>query len=109
MVTNFHVVQNATQVEVRLSTDEVYSIIGVRAADDRRNLAILQVGGFKLPTVVLGDSTQPHPGWQIKDSVKVRPSTTLLGRKRTSKMRVHRCGVAEEMNLVPYMNATPSA
>jgi hypothetical protein len=65
IVTSLHVVDGATYVEVKLATDEVYPVIGVKATDQRRDLAILQIGGFKLPVVQMGDSTSVRPGEKL--------------------------------------------
>jgi S1-C subfamily serine protease len=65
IITNFHVVENSTFVEVRLSNDDVYPVIGIRAVDQRRDLAVLQVAGFKLPLVRLGDSNSVKPGERV--------------------------------------------
>jgi len=62
IVTNFHVVEGADRVEVRLATGDVHEVTAVRAADRLRDLAVLQAPGFRFPTVQLGDSDAVRPG-----------------------------------------------
>jgi len=62
IVTNFHVVEGADRVEVRLATGDVHEVTAVRAADRLRDLAVLQAPGFRFPTVHLGDSDVVRPG-----------------------------------------------
>jgi S1-C subfamily serine protease len=52
-----------------LGSGETYDRIRIRAFDERKDLAILKVPGFKLPTCVLGDS----------DAVKVGDKLTYFG------------------------------
>ena len=62
MITNFHVVANATAIEVRLQSGEQYSVTAVKAVDRNRDLVVLQMPGFRLPFVSLADSDQVAPG-----------------------------------------------
>jgi S1-C subfamily serine protease len=62
IVTNYHVVEGAERVEVRVASGETYEVTAIRAVDRKRDLAILQIPGFKLPTVTLGDSDTLGPG-----------------------------------------------
>jgi len=65
IVTNAHVVDSGIQVGVRLHDGETYDVIGVRAIDWKRDIAVIQIPGFKLPTVTLGDSDSVRPGEEI--------------------------------------------
>jgi hypothetical protein len=65
VVTNLHVVKGAERIELRLSNGDIYEVTGVRGIDERRDLAVLQVSGFKLPTLTLGDSDFVRPGDNI--------------------------------------------
>jgi S1-C subfamily serine protease len=65
VVTNYHVVQDATYVEVRLNNDDVFPVVGTKAVDQLRDLAIVQIAGFSLATVSLGDSSSVRPGERI--------------------------------------------
>jgi S1-C subfamily serine protease len=65
VVTNFHVVEGAKKIQIRLSSGDVYDVIGIRGVDQRRDLAVLQVLGFDLPTVRLGNSNKVRTGERI--------------------------------------------
>jgi putative serine protease PepD len=56
VVTSLHVVEGATAIRVKLASGLAYDHVRVRAVDDRADLAILQLAGFGLPSVALGDS-----------------------------------------------------
>jgi S1-C subfamily serine protease len=62
VVTNLHVVERATRIEVRTAAGDIFEVVGVRAADRRRDLAILQIPGFNLPALRVGDSDRVAPG-----------------------------------------------
>jgi hypothetical protein len=64
-VTNFHVVQGAQKIEIRLPSGDLYEVTGVRGVDQQRDLAVLQVPGFDLPTVKLGNSNKVKTGERI--------------------------------------------
>ncbi len=65
VVTNFHVVQDAEQIEIRLPNGDVYHVTGTRGVDQDRDLAVLQIPGFDLPVVKLGNSNDVKPGDRI--------------------------------------------
>jgi S1-C subfamily serine protease len=65
IVTNLHVVEGVTAVAVKLPNGDVYDQVKVRAFDARKDLAILQVPGFGLPTIPLGDSESVQPGQPV--------------------------------------------
>jgi len=56
IVTNLHVIRDMKTATVQLASGEVFDSVSVRAVDERRDLAIVQVAGFKLPVLELGDS-----------------------------------------------------
>lgn len=62
VVSNLHVVRDATQVAVQLSSGEVFDQIRVIGYDERRDLVVLKLPGFKMPTLPLGDSDSVGPG-----------------------------------------------
>lgn len=62
IVTNLHVVRGATTVAVKTKAGDVYDQVKVRAFDERKDLAVLQVAGFGLPTVALGNSDSLKQG-----------------------------------------------
>lgn len=69
IITNLHVVQGATAVAVKLATGDVYDQIRIKAFDERKDLAVVQVSAFGLPAVPLGDS----------DAVQVGDHVVLIG------------------------------
>lgn len=65
IVTNVHVIAGARAVKVRLPNGDIFDQVKVRAFDDRKDLAIIQVAGFKLPSVILGDSDETVVGQNV--------------------------------------------
>jgi S1-C subfamily serine protease len=62
IVTSHHVLRGARSVEVISSSGEVYDVVSVAGEDLRRDLAVLRVAGFELPTVELGAMQQVELG-----------------------------------------------
>ena len=62
VVTCLHIVQGLKAGAVKLANREVYSPFSIRAFDEQRDLAIIQISGFNLPTVELGDSNELQAG-----------------------------------------------
>jgi len=69
ILTNYHVVRDARTVRVKLSSGDVYDEVQILAEDERRDIAVLQVPGFDLPTLPLGNS----------DSVRIGAAVVLIG------------------------------
>lgn len=67
--TNQHVVDDARAIRVRLASGDVYERVKILATDERRDIAVLEVPGFDLPTLPLGNS----------DSVGVGTSVVAIG------------------------------
>lgn len=65
IVTNLHVIQELKTCGVRLSTGDTYDAIMVRAIDERKDLAVIQVAGFDLPTLTFGNSNNVKTGEQV--------------------------------------------
>ena len=65
IVTNVHVIEGATSIAVKLPNGDIYDDVRVRAFDARKDLAIIQVLGFGLPTVELGDSDTAQVGQPV--------------------------------------------
>lgn len=61
IVTNFHVIENATKLNVTLSTGEKYQakVVGY---DDESDLALLKIDGKDLPNATFGDSSMVTVG-----------------------------------------------
>lgn len=62
VVTNLHVIQGAQTVRVKLTNGDVYKTQELVDVDETKDLAILKLKGFKLPTVTLGDSDRTEIG-----------------------------------------------
>jgi serine protease Do len=64
IITNNHVVNDATQIKVTLNDRRVYpaKLIGV---DKLNDLAVIKINASNLPTVAWGDSTKLHPGQTV--------------------------------------------
>ncbi len=56
IVTCLHLIRNLRKASVRLQNGDVYDSIRVKAVDERRDLAVIKVGGFGLPVARMGDS-----------------------------------------------------
>jgi len=65
ILTNYHVIRDATNAKVRLASGDVYDRVSIMATDERRDLAVLKVSGFSLPTLGLGDSDSVHIGMDV--------------------------------------------
>src|ERR1039458_9330493 len=64
IVTNAHVVDDATQIRVTLNDRRVFpaKLVGV---DKLNDLAVIKIDAHNLPTIAWGDSTQLHPGQTV--------------------------------------------
>jgi len=56
-------------MRVKLASGDMYDVVTILATDDRRDLAVLQVAGFELPSLPLGNS----------DSVRIGHPVVLIG------------------------------
>ena len=56
IVTNLHVIRDMKTASVQLANGEIFDSPSVLAIDQRRDLAIVQIAGFNLPALELGDS-----------------------------------------------------
>jgi hypothetical protein len=65
IITNLHVVQELKTGGVRLTNGDIYDKITVRAFDERKDLAVIQIAGFDLPILPLGNSNNVQAGEQI--------------------------------------------
>ena len=72
IITNLHMIQNLENGAVRLASGEIYDRFVVRGFDSRRDLAVIQIPAFDLPTVKLGNS----------NDVKVGTGVVLIGNPR---------------------------
>ncbi len=65
IVTNNHVIHNAFSVIVRLQNGDIYKEIVIRDYNEEKDLAIVKLNGFDLPTVDLGNSNKIDTGNKI--------------------------------------------
>jgi len=65
IVSNLHVVQGASMVRVRLPNGDMYKTADVIDVDDVKDIIVLKIKGFQLPTVRLGDSDRTEVGEPI--------------------------------------------
>lgn len=56
VATNLHVVRGADRATVTLANGDAYDDVAVIEFDSRKDLVLLKIKGFKLPTARLGDS-----------------------------------------------------
>ena len=69
VVSNFHVIQGETQVELTLHNGDIYDDIAVVDIDQRRDLILLKIKAFNLDSAILGDS----------DLIEVGEDVVLVG------------------------------
>lgn len=69
ILTNHHVMRDARTARVKLPSGDVYEEVKVLAMDARRDIAILQIAGFDLPFLEMGNS----------DSVRVGAPVVVIG------------------------------
>jgi len=62
IITSLHVVRSTGRGSVELANGDIFDSFTVRAIDERRDLAILQIPGFDLPVAELGNSNEVPPG-----------------------------------------------
>jgi hypothetical protein len=56
IVTNLHVIRDMKTASVQLANREIFDSVSVLAIDERRDLAVVQIAGFDLPVLELGNS-----------------------------------------------------
>lgn len=62
IVTNLHVIRELKSAKVRLASGEIFDSISVLATDERRDLCVIQIAGFDLPVLDLGNSNSVAVG-----------------------------------------------
>jgi S1-C subfamily serine protease len=65
IVSNLHVVRGAAMVRIRLPNGDMYKTADVVDVDDAKDIIVLKIKGFQLPTVRLGDSDRTEVGEPI--------------------------------------------
>ena len=56
IVTNLHVIRDMKTASVQLANREIFDSVSMLAIDERRDLAVVQIAGFNLPVLELGNS-----------------------------------------------------
>jgi S1-C subfamily serine protease len=69
ILTNYHVMRDARTARVKLPSGDVYEEVQVLATDPRRDIAIIQIAGWDLPFLELGNS----------DSVRIGSPVVVIG------------------------------
>jgi S1-C subfamily serine protease len=62
ILTAYHAVKDAREVQVRLRTGEVYDQVVLIGTDERRDVAALRISAASLPTLSLGLGAEAKPG-----------------------------------------------
>jgi hypothetical protein len=65
IATNLHVIRDLKNGGVQLASGEIFDTFSVLAFDDRKDLAIIKIAGFDLPTVELGNSNDVRSGERV--------------------------------------------
>lgn len=65
IITNLHVIEDASDISVRIHTNERYDDVDVIDVDETKDLALLKIKGFDLPTVRLGNSNSVKSGQDV--------------------------------------------
>lgn len=65
LVTNLHVIKGTDRVAVRLSNGDAYDDVAVIEFDNRKDLVLLKIKGFKLPSAEFGDSDDLVVGQRV--------------------------------------------
>ena len=65
ILTNFHLVEDAKTITVRLKNEDVYDEVALLERDPRRDIALIKVRGWNLPVVRLGDSDPVQVGERV--------------------------------------------
>jgi S1-C subfamily serine protease len=65
IATNLHVIEDLRYGGVQLASGEKFDILSVLAFDDRKDIAIVKVAGFDLPSATLGNSNNLQVGEPI--------------------------------------------
>ena len=62
VISALHVIQGADHVVVKLQSSDIYDNVSIVAVDPRRDIVILRIPGFDLPTIPLGNSNEVKVG-----------------------------------------------
>ena len=80
IVTNFHVIEDASTASVILSNDDTYSDVSVIDYDELRDIALLKIKAFDIPAAEMGNS----------NSVSIGDDVIIIGSPRGLQQSVTR-------------------
>ena len=80
IATNYHVIEDSSNVSIELQNGDVYQDIGVISIDKIKDIALLKIGGFDLPTAKFGNS----------NSVVIGEDVLVMGAPRGLEQTVSR-------------------
>ena len=92
LVTNLHVIEDASDFSVRIHTGERFEDIGVIDVDEVKDLAILKVKGYDLPSALLGNSNDVKSGQDVFAIGAPRGLEQTVSRGIVSAVRVLESG-----------------
>lgn len=69
ILTNYHVIRDARVARVKLASGDVYDHVSILAQDERRDIAVIRIAAFQMPTLPLGNS----------DDVRIGTPVVLVG------------------------------
>ena len=96
IVTNYHVIDGASDAQIKLSNGEIYDHVRVLNYDRRRDIAVLQVRATGLPVVRLGDS----------EKVKVGEAVVAIGNPKGFKESLTTGSISQRRTDVQGMEGT---
>jgi len=65
VVTNFHVVGGAEEIEVKFKDGRAFPVVGIIDYDVNRDICVLKIDAYGLDTVALGNSNYLQPGSKV--------------------------------------------
>ncbi len=65
VVTNLHILRGASSVAVKTHAGEVFDQVRIIGYDDSRDIVLLRIAGFGLPTLAFGNSDEVQPGAKV--------------------------------------------
>lgn len=80
VATNYHVIEDSTNVSIELQNGDVFQNIGVISIDQIKDIALLKIDGFDLPTAEFGNS----------NSVSIGEDVLVMGAPRGMEQTVTR-------------------
>lgn len=120
LLTAYHLIQDAKEIQVRLQDGEAYDRVELLAVDERRDVAALRISATGLPvlpvaapgTVLAGEAVYviSHPqglGWTVSEGVlsAVRPAEEVEGAGEGYRLLQFTAAVSPGSSGAPLVNA----